>query len=90
MVEKEVITAHVVVAIILACLPYYLLVPILACLTYESYWASLIVATLRARTETLLKPKIGNRRNSIDDWVKGHYDTLKRIVRANSEASLNT
>jgi hypothetical protein len=80
--------AHVVTAIILvSILPSYLLVPILTYLTYESYWANFFITTVQFRIEEFFKSEVDFKRrrshersDSIGEWVKTHYDTLKRIL----------
>ena len=77
------LVAHVITAMILVSLPSYFLIPILTYLTYESHWASFLITTAQRRIEEFFKEerKPRNKRSdSIGEWVKTHYDTLKRII----------
>jgi hypothetical protein len=84
------LVAHIITAMILVSLPSYFLIPILTYLTYESKWASLLIATAQLRIEEFFKEgaperKPRNRSDSIGEWVKTHYDTLKRILEKEKE-----
>lgn len=88
--QKQLIS-HVIAAMILASLPSYLLIPILAYLTYESKWASFVITTAQLRVEEFFREerfsenKPRKRSDSIGEWVKTHYDTLKRILEKEKE-----
>ena len=78
--RHQTIIIHVIVAAILVwILPDSLLIPVIAYLTQESAYASWLIDTVKKR---FTPPR--ERRHSVDLWVKNHYGTLKRIVRANS------
>jgi hypothetical protein len=81
--RPKILILHVITAAILVwILPDFLLIPLIAYLTQGSEYACWLIERVKEK----LTPVVHKRRDSFVSWVQNHKGTLKRMVRANSQA----